>query len=135
MSSSVALALADAVLIVHWAFAAFIVLGLALVWLGAWRGWGFVRWRSFRLAHLGAMGVVLAESLLGVFCPLTELEYALRRMGGTDAPHDTTFMADWAARLFYWDLPEVVFTALYAGIFILMLLSWRLVPPRTTCKP
>jgi len=133
MPSSILILLADVVLAIHWAFAAFIVAGLAVIWVGRAAGWAFVRNRAFRLAHLGAMGIVVAESLLGIFCPLTEWESRLRLAAGRNAPYETTFIEHWAGELFYWDLPEAAFTAIYVGLFLLMLATWRLVPP--TLRP
>ena len=37
--------LADAILLIHFAFALFVVGGLLLTWLGAWSGW---RWEEQR---------------------------------------------------------------------------------------
>ena len=57
--------LADFVLLVHFAFVAFVVLGFVLIWVGYFCRWPFVRDLRFRLAHLAAIGLVLAESLAG----------------------------------------------------------------------
>ena len=46
---------ADALLVVHFLLAAFIVGGLVLVWIGAARGWPWVRNPWFRYAHLAAI--------------------------------------------------------------------------------
>ncbi|MBU1000991.1 MAG: DUF2784 domain-containing protein [Proteobacteria bacterium] len=129
MTPETALLLADLILALHWTFAAFIGLGLAVIWFGRCLGWGFIRSRPLRLTHLGAMGVVLAESLLGVFCPLTEWEYQLRRLAGQSGRYETTFMDYWAQKLLYWDLPAGLFLFSYALFFGLMLATWWLVPP------
>ena len=39
--------LADLILLVHFALAAFIVLGLPLVWIGAWLDWDWMLLRSW----------------------------------------------------------------------------------------
>src|SRR5205814_36270 len=49
---------ADLLLGVHFAIAAFIVGGLVLVWAGAARGWGWVRNPWFRYLHLAAIAFV-----------------------------------------------------------------------------
>ncbi len=54
--------LADLVLLVHFAFVAFVALGFLAIWVGYFCRWPFVRDLRFRVAHLLAMGVVLAES-------------------------------------------------------------------------
>src|SRR6266853_5488041 len=71
--------LADLVLLVHFAFVAFVALGFLAIWVGYFCRWPFVRDLRFRVAHLLAMGVVLAESLTGLICPLTTWENQLRR--------------------------------------------------------
>ena len=76
------LALADLVLVLHAAFCAFVLLGLVLIWLGRFRGWAFVRNLWFRMAHLACIGVVVAESMLDIVCPLTTWEDRLRLLAG-----------------------------------------------------
>lgn len=72
--------LADIVLVVHALLVLFIVGGLAAIWTGAALGWRWVRARTFRLAHLLAIGIVAALAALGIDCPLTVLEDRLRRV-------------------------------------------------------
>ena len=64
--------LADLVLILHFAFIAFAVLG-ALAWL---------RWHLAPLVHLPALAWGVAIELVHGACPLTPLENALRRAAG-----------------------------------------------------
>src|SRR5687768_9101735 len=70
--------LADAVLVIHFGFVAFVVGGFAAVWAGGAVGWRWIRNLRFRIAHLAAILFVAAEALLGVMCPLTVWEDALR---------------------------------------------------------
>ncbi|MFH1913679.1 MAG: DUF2784 domain-containing protein [Pseudomonadota bacterium] len=121
--------LADLILAVHVLFAAYNVLGLAVVWIGALARWRFVGNRWFRGTHLAAMGVVVAEALLGVACPLTVWENQLRVEAG-QGPYAESFLSHWAERFFYFDAPPEVFTAIYAAFFALMVLSVWLVPVR-----
>jgi protein-S-isoprenylcysteine O-methyltransferase Ste14 len=117
--------IADVVLLLHFAIAAFVTAGFLLVPLGAALRWHWVRRRVLRLAHLGAIAFVAAEALIGVACPLTLLEDWLRgaqRGGG--------FVERWIGEILYWNLPPWVFTAIYAGAALLALLLWRFVPPR-----
>src|SRR5258705_497530 len=51
-AASSARLLADALLVVHFLIAGFIVGGLILVWIGALAGWAWVRNRWFRYLHL-----------------------------------------------------------------------------------
>jgi hypothetical protein len=126
--------LADALLALHALLAAFIVLGLPVVWLGALAGWAFVRRRGWRLAHLGALAVIAAQALLGRICPLTIWEDALRRAAGTPGRYGSSFAAFWAERVFYWDLPSWVFTLLYLALLAAVAATWVLVPPRRPAR-
>ena len=96
--------LADLVALVHLAYVAFVVLGEAAILLG-WRlGWAWTRGRLFRLLHLAAIGLVVVESWLGLWCPLTRLEERLRGLAPSDG-RDTGFLGDWVARLLYYEAP------------------------------
>lgn len=100
---------ADALLVLHFAIATFIVAGLVLTWAGAAAGWRWVRDPWFRYGHLAAIGFVAIEALLGYACPLTVWEDLLR--GGLQPE---SFVGRWAYRLLYYRAPEWVFTLLYA---------------------
>src|SRR5688572_3649426 len=118
--------LADAILIVHFLFVLFVVGGLLLTWLGAWRGWRWVRNLKFRIAHLMAIAFVACEALLGIVCPLTEWEDALRNVAS-----EKSFIARWIHQLMYFTLPEWVFTAAYVLFAGVVALTWVLIPPHT----
>jgi len=116
--------IADAVLIAHALFVLFVVGGFALILLGAGR-WNWVRNRMFRILHLAAIGLVATEALLGIACPLTVWEDALRGAGG-----ERSFVGRWVARLLYYNFPEWVFTAAYCLFALAVLWAWRAIPPR-----
>jgi hypothetical protein len=116
--------LADVVLIIHFAFVAFVVGGLALIWIGAAAGWQWVRNFWFRIAHLAAIAFVAAEAVVGVLCPLTVWEAALR-----GAQAEKSFVAQWVHRLLFYDFPEWIFTVLHVGFALLVAASWFLVRP------
>lgn len=130
MSSRALLFLADAVFVLHVLVALAITGGLAAVWLGRALGWRWVRILWLRAAHLGLMAVVALEAVLGLACPLTGLEDALRRAAGTPGRYTTAWLEFWARRVFYWDLPGWVFVAAYLAFLAAILATWRLVPPR-----
>ena len=96
-------ALADLVLIIHFALAGFIAAGFLLIPIGAATGWRWVRKWHLRLAHAGAIVLVAAESLAGIACPLTVWEGWLRG----DMPADGGFVGRWLGRLLYWDFSAV----------------------------
>jgi polyferredoxin len=117
--------MADVMLLVHFAIAAFIAAGLPLVWLGAALGWRWVRNPWFRYAHLAAIVFVAAEALAGVACPLTVWEDLLR--GSMQAE---SFIGRWLRRLLYYDAPMWLFTLAYLAWAAATLLTLRFVPPR-----
>ena len=118
-------ALADLILILHFAFVLFIVGGLALIWAGACLGWRWVRNFWLRTAHLAAMLFVAAEALAGMWCPLTVWEDLLR--GGV--PGETTFIARWVHRILFYSFPEWAFTAAYLVFALVVATTWWRVRP------
>jgi len=116
---------ADALLVVHFLIAAFIVGGLPLIWLGAARRWHWVRNPWFRYVHLAAIAFVALEALLGVACPLTLWEDLLR--GGL---RPESFVGRWVYAMLYYRAPEWVFTAAYLVWTAATLLTLRWVPVR-----
>ena len=120
---------ADGVLVVHFCIASFVVLGLVLVLAGNAAGWGWVNGWWFRLAHGAAIALVVAESWLGITCPLTSLESWLRARAGA-APYTRSFVAHWVQRLLFYEAPEWVFTLAYSVFGLLVLVAWWLFPPR-----
>ena len=117
--------LADFILIVHFAFVAFVVGGLALIWIGAARGWQWVRNFWFRVAHLAAIVFVAGEALVGVWCPLTVWEDALR---GVHA--EKSFVARWIHRLMFYDFPGWMFTTAYVLFALVVIVTLVWLPPR-----
>ena len=115
---------ADLLVVLHFGIVAFIAGGLVLVWIGAALGWRWIRNPWFRYLHLGAIAFVAAEALLGIACPLTVWEGLLR--GGV---RPESFVARAVHPLLYYQAPDWVFTAVYAGWALATLVTLRLVPP------
>lgn len=117
--------LADTVLVVHFSFVVFVVVGFLLILIGPVFQWRWIYARLFRWLHLAAIGVVVAQVWLGRLCPLTIWENELRRRAG-QAGYDTSFIQFWVQRLLYYDFPPWVFGAVYTifGALIVALL-WR----------
>ena len=122
--------LADAVLTLHVGVVAFVVVGLALIVVGNLRRWRWVNALGFRLAHLVAIGVVVAEGWLGVTCPLTTLEMWLRAQDGAET-YGGSFIEHWLQRLLYYEAPAWVFALGYSLFGLLVLAAWWLFPPTT----
>ena len=120
---------ADAVLLLHVLFVVFVVVGLVVILVGGACGWRGVRNRTFRLLHLAAIGVVALQAWLGVICPLTTLEMALRERAGDNAVYQGTFVAHWLDRLLYYQAPNWVFVVAYTLFAALVAASWFWVRP------
>lgn len=120
--------LADAVLILHALVVAFVVGGLVFVVIGNLRNWRWVNALWFRLAHLGAIALVVAEAWLGVACPLTTLEMRLRAKAGATT-FSGSFIEHWLQRLLYYEAPSWVFALGYSLFGLLVLAAWWHFPP------
>ncbi|WP_430233516.1 DUF2784 domain-containing protein [Nitrosomonas communis] len=121
--------LADIILIIHFLFVLFVVGSLPVIWMGEWLHLKFVRNFVFRLTHLAAILFVVAESLIGVICPLTSWENELR---GIKA--EQSFIQYWLHRMLYYDFPEGVLTASYVVFALLVAITFKLVPPDIPSK-
>ena len=116
--------LADIVLLIHFLCVLFVVGSLPLIWLGAWLKRGFVRNPWFRYLHLAAILFVVAESLMGVVCPLTVWENALRQTVVEDS-----FIQRWLHRILFYDVPESVLTVVYVLFAGLVMVTFKWIPP------
>jgi len=121
--------LADLVLALHFAVVVFVVGGLVLVVVGNLRRWQWVNRPGFRIAHGVAIAFVVAESWLGITCPLTTLESWLRARAGA-APYADSFIGHWLAALLFYEAPAWVFTLAYSVFGLLVVAVWWRFPPR-----
>jgi len=120
---------ADAILITHTLFVAFVVLGLLLIFAGKLFAWSWVYNFKFRCAHLVAIGIVVLQSWLGMICPLTIWEMSLRAKAG-DTVYTGSFIAHWLQTLLFYRAPEWVFILLYTFFGALVIVSWYWVRPK-----
>lgn len=125
---SLLLLLADALLLIHVLFVGFVVLGLVAIYLGFFLHWRWVRNRWFRILHLMAIVIVVLQSWLGLICPLTIWEMALREKAGA-AVYAGSFIQYWLHQLLYWQAPDWVFIVVYTVFGALVLASWFIVRP------
>jgi hypothetical protein len=116
--------LADLILIIHFLFVLFVVGSLPVIWIGGWMGLDFVRNLRFRLTHLAAILFVVGESLVGVACPLTVWEDALRRAEPGD-----NFVQRWLHRILFYDVAEWMLTTVYVLFALLVAITFWLFPP------
>jgi len=128
-TSTIYLLAADAILIIHVLFVAFVIIGLLLIFLGKTRGWFWIRNPWFRLAHVAAIGVVSLLSWFGLMCPLTILEKALRLQAG-EAVYTSSFISHLLETILYYRAPMWVFAVCYTMFGAIVVASWIWVRPR-----
>jgi uncharacterized protein DUF2784 len=116
--------MANAILVLHFAVVLFIVGGLPVIYVGAALHWPWVRAWRWRAVHVGAIVFVAAETLVGVTCPLTVWEDALRGEAS-----GAGFVERWVHRIMFYDAPPWVFTVAYVAFAALVVVTWILVRP------
>ncbi len=124
---------ANALLAIHMLFVIFMVGGQILIYLGHFMQWLWVRNPWFRVFHLIGIGVVVLQSWVGVLCPLTIWEMALRERAGTET-YSGSFIQHWLQSLLYYSAPEWVFIMCYTLFGSLVLASWFIVRPNSFSK-
>ena len=128
MPPSLLLLLADSILVFHVLFVVFVVFGLLAIYVGYFLRWAWVRNKTFRILHLSAIGYVVVQSWLGVVCPLTTWEMALRAEADTST-YSGSFIQHWLQSLLYYTAPEWVFVVVYTLFGSLVAASWFVVRP------
>lgn len=120
--------LSDLVVAIHLAYASFVLVGFILILAGALFGWRWIRNRVFRWVHLGCIGVVAVEAVVGQICPLTLLENWLL-VGSGQSGYERTFIGQLIYDLLYYDFPTWIFTVAYVSLAALTALTLVLIPP------
>jgi len=124
---------ADLVLSLHVAIVAFVIGGLVVVLVGNLIRWQWVNRLWFRLAHLGAIAIIVAETWFGLVCPLTTLEMWLRRKAG-ETTYGGSFVQHWLQSILYYNAPPWVFTVAYSLFGLAVVATWWFFPPTRTKK-
>jgi hypothetical protein len=117
--------LADALLVIHFAFVVFVVFGFVLILLGLLARWSWVHNRKFRITHLVAIGVVVLQAWFGQLCPLTIWENELRRKAGQSG-YTESFVEHWLHEVLFYQAAPWVFTVIYTCFGVLVVLVWFL---------
>lgn len=125
MSTNLYSVLADAILIVHFAFVVFVVAGFLLILIGLLASWSWIHNRAFRVMHLVAIGIVVLQAWFGQLCPLTIWENELRRRAG-ESGYTDSFVQHWLHKILFYQAAPWVFTTIYTVFGALVLLVWFL---------
>jgi hypothetical protein len=125
--------LADLVVAIHIAYVSYVIIGELAILLGLACKWQWIRNPWFRWTHLTAIGIVAVEAIVGITCPLTNWEEALRRWAG-QKPSDMSFIGRILDDVLFYEAPEGLLTACYIGFAVLVLATLWLAPPRRKLK-
>jgi len=119
---------ADITVVLHLAYACFVVLGVIAIVTGGARGWNWVRNYRFRLLHLICTIVVPLETLGSITCPLTTLENFFLKIAGREGYH-RSFIGNLSDEILFYEAPEWVFAIIYVAMALLVVLYFILSPP------
>lgn len=121
--------LADVVVAFHFLYVLFTVFGEVLILTGGILKWKWIRNIPFRIIHLAASFFVALEALIGMVCPLTELEWLLRREAGQYADTGISFVGRIIRKVIFYDFPPLFFIILYVSFASIVILSFIMFPP------
>jgi hypothetical protein len=127
--------LADAIVTVHFAWIAYVVIGQILILLGIAGAWRWIRNFWFRFTHLTMMLLVAVETLFGIDCPLTIWEKRCRGLGvyqGLTYTENDSFIARVLGNIIFFELDggSWPFVVGYLGFTALVVWSFWMAPPR-----
>lgn len=117
--------LADLIVVVHFAWILFMLIGFILTVRGFFYKEFFDRW-LFRTIHLIGIAYVNLLGILGQYCPLTLWEKLLRAQYDPSLTYPGTFMIHYVEKLIYPDInpwliriPTIFITVFTIVVFIL----------------
>ena len=120
---------ADVILFLHVCIVVFNVFSLILIFIGYFLKWSWVRNPWFRFAHVAAISVVIVQSWIGLACPFTTLEMALRSKAG-ETVYSGTFVSHWLESILYYQASPWFSVIVYTIFGSLVFISWFMVRPR-----
>ena len=129
MGKDVYILFADLLLVIHFLYVSFVVLGFLVIWIGHLFKWRLVYNFYFRFFHLVAIGVVMLQAILGSICPLTIWEDNLRLLANEADRYEESFVQHWLQKILYYEISLETFAVIYTVFFVLVLLSFWIVRP------
>ena len=124
-----ALQLAQLVLTVHFAIAAFVVFGMIAIPLGARLSWPWVASPGWRIVHAAVVAVIAIQKLVGQTCFLSVWEFRLLDEAGA-ALDSAPALHRIGMSVMHWNMPDWFFAALYSMVLLYVAALWVMVPPR-----
>ena len=116
--------IADIILVFHFGIVIFVTVGFFLIPIGWKLNWYWVCHRKLRLLHCGVIAFVTLEALLGITCPLTEIENKIRGFSQSNS-----FISYWIIKVIYWDMTNINFLIIYSLSLVWTLILWKMCPP------
>jgi hypothetical protein len=120
---------ADGVALSHLLFVGLVVWVEILILVGALLGWEWVYNLVLRLVHIGLVGFVAVQDLLGRVCPLTTWENQLRAKAG-QVRSDKSFIGRVVHSLLMCELDERTLRRIRLSFAAVVLVTFVLLPPR-----
>ncbi|MBA7475579.1 hypothetical protein ES707_10951 [subsurface metagenome] len=121
---------ADAIIVVHFLYILFMLLGFLLTGYALFfREKFFDRW-LFRLLHLLGIFYVASLSILGKYCPLTILENELRLRYEVSAVYSGSFIVHYLEKLVYPDVNPLVIQIPTVFLAIFTIVVFIVKPPK-----
>lgn len=121
--------LADFILYFHLLYVLGVLVPIPLIALGFWHGWKWVRRPWLRNIHVGMILFVVFEVFVGMICPLTEWEAALRARSPGENLYPEGFMAAWISKILFSDFEPWVYVIMYITTALIIIDLYILVPP------
>jgi len=120
---------AIAVAVIHFAYAAYLLIGYFATLIGWQRGWEWTRNFWFRASHAIMIFVVVLRVWFGGTCPLTLLEKYMRQRAGM-ASYDGEFIRHYLQEWFQLSSATSSYHLLYTLFFCSVISLFYLWPPR-----
>ena len=121
---------ADAIIVVHFLFILFMLLGFLLTAYALVFWQKFFDWWLFRSLHLLGIFYVSSLSILGKYCPLTILENELRLRHEVSSVYSGSFIVHYLERLIYPDVNPLVIQIPTIFIAVFTVVVFVVKPPK-----
>jgi len=120
--------IADIIVVVHFGWVLFMLLGFVLsLWGFFWRE--FFNWWLFRILHLFGIVYVVLLAVLRQYCPLTILENTLRARYNPILTYPGSFIVHYINRLIYPDVNPLILLIPTIFIAVFTVVIFIIKPP------
>ncbi len=121
--------LADIIVVMHFAWILFMLVGFIFTIAGFFWKRFFDRW-LFRTVHLLGIIYVSLLVIMGKYCPLTILENTLRQKYDPELTYTGSFMIHYIERLVYPDINPLIIQIPTTFIAVFSILAFIIKPPQ-----